>query len=446
MRNFLNLWLPIFLSNTIIMLGGLFDTIFLSHYSSQHVAALAICLSIYSLVFVSGMGVLQGVMQELAEAKGCNDYSQMHLIIKQSVIIFLVFSIFAALIFITQTEKIVQLLKASHEVALLIQPCMLLLAAALPAHFLLRILYTYTQTCGEAKRVFYANIIFLIVKIFLAYIFIFGAKSLDIPAYGVQGAFIAHLIGQWLVLLIYYAFLLEKALRIHWRGQFFNFNVLLKILKIGLPMAVVVFIDVFAVSAIALLALPLGEFVVNAHQIVLGLCGLMFMVPISLSSAFSIMVSTHIGANRYLEAWRLTNKAVAISTISGISISLFVALLHFQILALFTNDHFLLEIALSLVFLVCWMHIFDALLVITVNMLRCWNVIITPMFIYSGMILILGLGGGWYLAFHPLLVFGSNVNALGIHGFWIMLCIAYTLAAVICLIFLKIRQKNYIVS
>src|SRR5690606_13976719 len=52
MKQFLHLWVPIFLSNAIIMLSGLFDVIFLSHFSPQHVAALAVCLSVYSLCFV----------------------------------------------------------------------------------------------------------------------------------------------------------------------------------------------------------------------------------------------------------------------------------------------------------------------------------------------------------------------------------------------------------
>lgn len=92
MKTFLNLWMPIFLSNTILMLGGLFDTIFLSYFSAQHVTAMAVCLGIYSLVFVSGMGILQGMMQELAEANGRKAYPELQLIIKQSIIIVLCLS------------------------------------------------------------------------------------------------------------------------------------------------------------------------------------------------------------------------------------------------------------------------------------------------------------------------------------------------------------------
>ena len=86
MKQFLHLWVPIFLSNAIIMLSSLFDVIFLSHFSPQHVAALAVCLSVYSLCFVTGIGVLQGMMQELAEANGRQDYADIQRIVKQSIL------------------------------------------------------------------------------------------------------------------------------------------------------------------------------------------------------------------------------------------------------------------------------------------------------------------------------------------------------------------------
>lgn len=99
MKQFLHLWVPIFLSNAIIMLRGLFDVIFLSHFSPQHVAAMAVCLSIYSLCFVSGVGILQAMMQELAEANGRQAFSDIQRIVKQGILIVLVVSVLAAWLF-----------------------------------------------------------------------------------------------------------------------------------------------------------------------------------------------------------------------------------------------------------------------------------------------------------------------------------------------------------
>ena len=441
MKAFLRLWLPIFLSNSIIMLGALFDTIFLSHFSPMHVAAQAVCLSIYSLVFVSGMGLLQGTMQELSEANGRQAFEDIQRIIKQSIFIILCLSVLAGWM-LTHVDPLLQLLSIGPELKALIEPCLYLLAWTIPAHLLLRILYILTQSCGQSKYVLYANAVYLVLKVSLAYLFIFGLEAWSIPAYGVKGAFIAHLISQWLMLPIYYLLFLEKKLLIQWRGTFFDFSIMWNILKIGLPSAVVVFIDVFTVSAIALLILPLGDLVVNAHQIALGLCGLMFMLPLSLSSAFSILVSTQIGAERLDRALSLTKRALMAVFAIALCVATLVLMFRIPILNLFSDDVQVFAIGLSLIFLLVWMHVFDALLVISVSMLRCWKVIVLPMFIFSSMLLVLGLGGGWYLAYHPMTLLGFQWSALGISGFWWMLAIAYTIAACLCFVCLLWRYRR----
>src|SRR5690606_34355227 len=134
MKQFLHLWVPIFLSNAIIMLSGLFDVIFLSHFSPQHVAALAVCLSVYSLCFVlcalcfvTGIGVLQGMMQELAEANGRQDYADIQRIVKQSILIVLVISAVAMYLF-NHATPLLHFLKADAALQTLIVPCLWLLA------------------------------------------------------------------------------------------------------------------------------------------------------------------------------------------------------------------------------------------------------------------------------------------------------------------------------
>ncbi|WP_228305189.1 MATE family efflux transporter [Acinetobacter sp. WY4] len=308
MKKFLHLWVPIFLSNAIIMLSSLFDVIFLSHFSPQHVAALAVCLSVYSLCFVTGIGVLQGMMQELAEANGRQDYADIQRIVKQSILIVLVISAVAMYLF-NHATPLLHFLKADAALQALIVSCLWLLAWTIPAHLLLRILYILTQACGQAKRVFYANMIYLLLKVASAYVLIYGIEGY-VTSYGVEGAFMAHMIVQWVLLFVYYFFFLEQKLKIQWSGVFFHWQTLLKILKIGLPNAVVTFVDVFAISAIALLILPLGDIVVNAHQVMLGLLGLMFMLPMSMASAFGILVSTKIGAEQIDAAWQLSKRAL----------------------------------------------------------------------------------------------------------------------------------------
>jgi MATE family multidrug resistance protein len=442
MKQFLHLWVPIFLSNTIIMLGGLFDTIFLSHFAAQHVAVLAVCLSIYSLIFVSGMGMLQGSMQELAEANGRQAPEDIQRIVKQSILIIAVLS-GVAIWLLNHADPLLTLLKADDALKALIQPCLVLLAWTIPAHLMLRVLYILTQSCGQAKRVFYSNMLYLMVKVSLAYVFIFGIEG-HIQTYGVAGAFIANLIAQWLLCLLYYFFFLEKHLSIQWQGTFLHVPTLFKILRIGVPNAVVTFIDVFTVSAIALLILPLGHVLVNAHQVMLGVLGLMFMLPLSLSAAFSILVSTRIGAKRVQAAWQLSRKAILTALIVALAVVSSLWGFQHSVLGLLSDDPQVQWIGLSLVIFLCWMHVFDALLVMCVSILRCWKMVVLPMLIFSSMILCVGLGGGWYLAYHPMAILGFYTEALGLIGFWWMLAIAYTCAALMCGGCLWWRHRQYL--
>lgn len=445
MKQFLNLWIPIFFSNSIIMLAGLFDTIFLSHFSSFHVAALAVSLSIYSLIFVFGIGVLQGTMQELSEANGRRDEVAIQRIVKQSILIVLCLS-FCAGWLLNHLDPLLYLLKVSDELKALIQPCLWLLSWTIPVHLLLRIFYILTQSCGQAKQVMYANLLYLLLKVSMAYTLIFGQSTLGIQAYGVEGAFIANLMSQWLMLVIFYLLFLEKRLKLQWQGAFLHFKTLLKILTIGLPAGVVVFIDMFAVSAIALLVLPLGDSVVNAHQVMLGLLGLMFMLPLSLSSAFGILVSTRIGAKELHQAWKLSRYAVMLVLGVGMVVASLVLALRQPIMAIFSSDAQVIAIGLSLILLLCWMHICDALLVMSLGILRCWKVVVLPMVMVSICLLALGLGGGWYLAYHPFewSWLGVSWSALGIHGFWWMLAISYSCASISCLVCLILRYRKYL--
>ena len=77
-------------------------------------------------------------------------------ILKQSILIVIVLSVFAG--WLLTHAILCYILKADSALQALIQPCLWLLAWTLPAHLLVRILYILTQACGQAKRVFYANI------------------------------------------------------------------------------------------------------------------------------------------------------------------------------------------------------------------------------------------------------------------------------------------------
>ncbi|MEG0343326.1 MAG: MATE family efflux transporter [Acinetobacter sp.] len=424
MKKFINLFIPILLSNLAVVLGGVADTVFLSHVSTIDVAAMSVTLSIYALVYILGYGLLQGMMQELAEANGRHALTASQIIIKQGVLIVLLLSVFGV-IFLTHAEAVLNLLGADRHLQVLVLDCLFILALALPAQLLLRTFFIVTQTCGQAKMVFYANVFALLLKLSLSYALIYGVAYLHIPKLGVKGAVAATLLTQWIMLFVYYGLFLEKKYRIQFSGQFFDFNIL---------------IDVIAVTFISLLSIPLGNTALTAHQIVMGIASLLFMFPSSLSAAYSILISTKVGEGDLQSAWALTQKALKTGFVLALLIVICVYGFRDLLIPIFTKDAAVTVLVTNLLLIVCIMHIADAMLCILVNMLRCWSVTISPMLIYTSVILVIGLGGGWYVAYHAVSWNGFHIPALGIYGFWILLTFAYILAVAVCSLCLKYRK------
>ncbi len=85
MNQIFKLFIPMLSSNLILILSGLVDIAYVGHFSNDHVAALSVTLSLYTVVYVIGMGILQGVMLKLSEAYGCHDIPRIRQIFIQGV-------------------------------------------------------------------------------------------------------------------------------------------------------------------------------------------------------------------------------------------------------------------------------------------------------------------------------------------------------------------------
>ena len=109
-------------------------------------------------------------------------------------------------------------------------------------------------------------------------------------------------------------------------------------------------------------------------------------------------------------------------------------------MAFFTSDVDVAVLFLSLFLLLGLFPIADAMLSTFVNMLRYWHVSWVPMLIYSVFILVVGLGGGWYFAYHPFDYSQYSIAPMGIQSFWLFATFAYAMSALVCGICLKYRK------
>lgn len=445
MKRFLSIFFPILFSNTIFILSGVIDTAFLSHYSHVHLTALSVSLSVYMIVFVVGYGLLQGMFQILAEEKG-REINQQKLtnVVCLAVLIAAVFSVFA-IILINHTERLLTFFQASGTVLLLVKNCLMIFSVDLVVRLCCRIWTIQIQVLDRPIIATYIGVIFLLIKLPLSYALINGVAYFDIAPWGVYGAVFSTLLGDGVMLILLYCYIRGKAVfKLDLSRFSFSYELLIRFLRIGIPTALMIVIDVIAFMAISILALPLGSIVIASHQVIASICSMLYILPAAFSVAFSLMLSEKIGAQQKQVALLWSKKAFLLILVFAVTLCGVLLLLRDEFISLFTQDRAVIQITISLFILGILFHLADAMLCILATVLRCWGITIVPSVIYSTSLLLFGLVGGQILAYWGINWWFFEVAPLGIYGFWLALIGSYSLAVVMCALCFKYRNVTWI--
>ncbi|MBP0443536.1 MATE family efflux transporter [Roseomonas sp. SSH11] len=151
----------------------------------------------------------------------------------------------------------------------------------------------------------------------LDWVFIFG--HLGAPALGVQGAGIASAGANLFMVVALALFILRdrKLRRYRVFGRFWRLEAgrLLRVLRLGLPVAAQMLLEIGLFSAVGLVMGPFGAQAVAAHAIALQIASTTFAIPLGLSQAATARVGLAIGAARPRAAWRAGWTAIGLSTL-----------------------------------------------------------------------------------------------------------------------------------
>jgi MATE family multidrug resistance protein len=176
----------------------------------------------------------------------------------------------------------------------------------------------------------------------------------------------------------------------------------------------------------AVLIARLGAVPVAGHQIVANLVALLFMVPLSLGIATSVLVAQSLGSGSPRTARSATARGFRLALALAVVAALLLWLLRRSIVALYTTDAAVEQMALSLIGMAALFHVFDAAQGMGSFVLRGYRHTFWPMVIYGLTLWGLGLGGGMWLAFSTT-PFGPPRGA---PGFWEAAAVALGITAV----------------
>ena len=428
-RRIIDLGWPVLVAQLATMANSVIDTVMAGHYSARALATVGLGSSIYFSIFIALMGILIALSPITAQHFGAGRHDAITHDVRQGLWMALMLS--------------------AIGVVLLGFPDPFLTLWAAPAMLAFRVFASFSTAVSQPRAVMVIQLAGLALKIPLNWVLMYG--KFGVPELGGIGCAWALAIEAWLMLgatlfwlrvgpgLARYQ-VFARIETIDWRAQW-------QIVKLGLPIGMSFLIDVTSYTFMALFIARLGEAHSAAQQIAANIGALAYMVPLAIANAAAVVTGQLIGAGEPARARAAGWTGIGLCAIAALGTGLGIFLLHGSITRAYTIDAQVALLAAPLAMLVALFHVFDAINAVAANVVRAYKKVLVPMLSFALALWIVGLGGGYLLAFGvpspastlytPLyslwavLPGTTGLAPLGAAGFWIGAIAGMALAATI---------------
>ncbi|QHB18184.1 MATE family efflux transporter [Mannheimia pernigra] len=424
-RKLFKLSLPIFISQLSASGMGLADIVMAGLVSDDDVSAIAVSNSIYFPLFLFVLGLLNAITPTVSYLNGSGNRHLIAHQVRQSYWIVFAMAIPLIAIFLN-SHVILDLMKTPAEFSVKSQQYLVLMAIGVVPALLAVSLRCMNDGLSNPKPAMRITFFGLLLNIPLNYIFIFGKFGL--PEMGAVGCGVATAIVNWVMflMLLHYCYtnppqrdirLFEKWLEAP-SGQ-----ILLKLCKLGLPIAFAIFTEVMLFSTSSLFLSPLGSQVVASHQAALQTSSLFFMIPMSFGIATTIMIGQTLGEKNIEGAKMLSYHALITATMLAIIAAIMIITLKDVIPLAFTSNPVSIAMTANLLIFAAIYQIPDAIQAVTNGILRGYKhtqpILYVTIFCYW----LVSMPLGYILARTDWIV-----QPIEAQGFWLVFCIGLSLA------------------
>jgi MATE family multidrug resistance protein len=423
---------PILIAQLAQMANGVIDTVMAGHASAEDLAGVGIGTSLWVPVLLFFAGVLGAMQPTISGHRGAQEFDKIMPATWQGIYIALAAMVFMITLLINM-QPLLTFLQLDEKTNGIAAGYLDAFAWGVPALLLLTALRGLTDGLGHTGVIMAFSVMSTVLNAPLNYMFIYGADLgvVEIPAMGGIGCGWATSIANWCATLALLVYLNRSKtfaafhLLSDWAAP--QIQLIKRLLKLGLPIGFTSFIEVSMFCMIALFLAPLGATTVAAHQIVLNLVSLVFMLPLSLGIAITLRVSFLVGAQDHSEARLLARSAFFLALGVGCTNASLLFFGRDWFASLYTSDLAVQKIAADLFLLGALFQIADVIQVTMINVQRGYKDTKIPM-----MIMLLAFWGiclplGYALTFTNWL----TSEPMGASGFWTALIVGLICAAIL---------------
>ena len=437
-KKLMHLMLPILITQFAQAGFGLIDTIMAGQLSAVDLAAIAVGVGLWIPIMLLFSGIMIATTPLVAEANGARTPEKIATIVRQSLWVALILGVIAGLLL----QLMPLLLPVFGVPDNLLPKASLFLHAigfGMPAVTMYAALRGYSEALGFPRPVTVISLLALVALVPLNYVFMHGLGP--IPALGSAGCGFATAILQWLMFFALLGYIqkakIYKATSIFSHFEKLDSYWIERILKLGLPIGLAIFFEVSIFSTAAIILSPLGETIVAAHQIAISVTSQLFMIPMSLALALTIRVGTYYGEKNYVAMRKVQKLGLITATGLALTTMLFMWLLRSEIVAVYTQDVMVAEVAMYLIWFAIAYQIMDAWQISAAGCLRGMQDTKGPMWIT--------MIAYWVVAF-PVGIYLSRFTNMGAPGVWVGLIVGLTVACILLLMRLYMNNKRLSLS
>ncbi len=404
---------------------GVVDTMIVGRLGAEAVGAVGLGSVAFFTVAVFGMGLLLGLDTLVAQSFGAGDIDDCHKSLFQGIYIAIAMTPLLMLVALGATPRLADL---GVNPAVLRDTMPYLRATAWSLFPLL--IYTafrrYLQAMGRVQPVMFALISANLVNVAGNWVLVFG--HLGAPAMGVEGSGWATTVSRLYMALVVIGYTLwhdrrfsTGLLHASWRPAPARLR---RLLALGLPAASHVTLEVGVFAAATALAARFDAASLAAHQILVNVSSVTFMIPLGLASAGAVRVGQALGRRDPEGAARAGSTTLAMAVAFMTTMGVVFVLIPRSILHAFSDDPRVIAAGVPLLFTAAAFQLFDGVQGVTTGNLRGTGNTHTPMITNLLAHWGLGLPVGSALAF----TFGY-----GVLGLWIGLSLGLVAAGLVLL-------------
>src|SRR5690625_332189 len=401
---------PIFIELLLHMLMGNADTLMLSQYSDESVAAVGVSNQILSVIIVMFGFVAQGAAVLIAQNLGAEKEKTAGQIAMTSISLNLMIALLLSAALYIWAVPILNIMDLPSEIMGEAKTYMQIVGGLIFVQALIMTTGAILRSYGHTKDTMRVTIVMNILNVIGNYFVIFG--PFGFPVLGVAGVAYSTAISRFIGFIALIFLLIKRT------GEELDFTSFYRyqkkqvknLLQIGIPSAGEQLSYNASQMVITYFVAQLGTIAITTKVYAQNIMMFIFLFSIAIGQGTQILIGHMIGAGKRREAYVRGLKSLRISLIVSLGMAGLVFIFSKPLLGIFTNDVSIIKLGSLLLFMTIILEPGRAFNLVMINSLRAAGDVKFP--VYIGIIVMWGVGvtTAWFFAIYL---------GLGLTGIWI---------------------------